>query len=126
MRRPIHIRRVKLSIQIANPTPPLPADIPGQAVLNDLSPSGIGLCVAYPMAEGQELTITLEEPQKLALHGKVVWCREHRVGSHVLSDTAYSYKLGVKFVFKSAEEEEQVRKFFQELLLPFLYGKKAA
>ena len=87
-----------------------------RVVLNDLSPRGMGLFCSRSMLVGQEVAVTLDEPRRVYLRGRIIWCQEYDTESHVLSQQSYSFRVGIKFVFQSAQEEEAVKAFCEELV----------
>src|SRR5262245_22276876 len=85
MKRPIHLKRVRAEVRLV-PNQETTAqattqDAQGEVVevrvlLNDLSPNGIGIYASAGMAPGQDIQIILDEPKRIELKGKVIWCQE--------------------------------------------------
>jgi len=121
-----HFRRVEAEIKLltvgAENSPPMPVRV----ILNDLSPKGMGLFSVQNVISGQEVLITLKEPKALTIKARVIACQEYENESHILSPKSYPYRLGVKFIFDSPEQEQQVKEFCEEIEREYLYGSKAA
>lgn len=125
--RPLHIKRVRAEIRAIsqNPGGEAPAT-EARVILNDFSAKGMGIFASQALMVGQEVAITLQEPKQVYLRGRIVWCQEYDAESHVLSANPFSYRMGIKFVFQSKQEEQAVAKFCDELFRQHLYGNKAA
>ena len=93
-------------------------------ILNDLSPGGIGIYSPESMPPGTFVTISLQEPQAFEVSGKVVWCQDGQNGNRILSDQAYPFRVGVKFVFKSEDEEKAFASLCEDLKKNHLYKPK--
>ncbi len=125
---PFHIKRVEAQIKIvtkkANPLEDIST---ARVILNDLTPSGLGIFLPHPIMAGQEISITLEDPRQIYLRARVVWCMEIDAGSHVITvQQRYSYRLGIKFLFESAQEQEAVKQFVDEVAREQAMGAGAA
>ena len=124
--RPIHIKRVRAEIKPRGSSVNQQLPITdGRVILNDISAQGMGLFSTQPQLVGQEVSITLEEPRRIFLRGRIIWCQEHDTETHVISQNAYSYRVGIKFLFESKEEEELIKQFVAELGRDVLYNKAA-
>lgn len=115
LRKPLHIQRVKAEIKITNPQSGENQVSEARAILNDISKRGMGVFSPHPLSVGQEITITIDQPRQIFLRGKVVWCQEFETSRHVLSANPFNYRLGVKFIFNSAQDEEAVAAYCEEL-----------
>lgn len=122
MRRPLHIKRVNAEIKLLSLQAEPQVTI-ARVILNDLTPKGMGLFCASPLLVGQEVAITLEEPKRIYLRGRIVWCQEYDADSHVLSQQSYSYRMGIQFIFESPEEQVAIRRFCEQLENEFLRGR---
>lgn len=125
MRQNFHLRRVRAQIKISEPMAPA-TSTHARLILNDLSPKGMGMFSEAPLMVGQIVAITIEEPRRFYVHGRIVWCQEYDANSHVLSETSFSYRVGVEFVFETKEEEKSVREYCENLVQEYVYGRKAA
>lgn len=125
-RRPIHIKRVQAELKVVGTINTTPHITQARVLLNDLSPKGLGLFAANPIMVGQQIALTIEEPKRFYIRGRVIWCQEHDADSHVLSPTPYSYRIGIEFVFESREEEQQVAAYCDEIAKNHLFTLKAA
>jgi hypothetical protein len=126
-RRPIHIKRIIATIEIATTPEPAESGQPKlhvRLVLNDLSPKGAGLFSPEPLIPGQSVFLKITDPEHLTIKAKVVWCQEYHANSHVLSNQSYSYRIGIEFVL-SPSEEQAVKIFCDEVAKNFLFSVKA-
>src|SRR5437763_562799 len=71
-RRSMHVKRVYAQIKIigALGAPPSPI-VEVRVLLNDFSPSGLGLFSSQEFFPGQQIAITLEQPQRFFVEGMV-------------------------------------------------------
>ena len=125
-KRRLHIKRVTAELRLV--TSP-PTEQPIQIVrvlLNDLTSAGVGLFSLHSLAIGQEIALTLDQPKKVYLRGKVAWCQEYDSDSHVLSAEAYSYRIGIHFVFETKVEQESVKMICEELVKTHVFVCRAA
>lgn len=110
----VHMRRVRGEIKTVGPFRARnrnkgAAEV--RIVLSDFSPVQVSFFAPTAFDVGQEISLTLEDPKRFYVKGRILFCQEHDVHSHVLSDTPFSYRIGIQFLFESAEEEKQVRAF---------------
>jgi hypothetical protein len=110
-RRPIHLKRVLAEMKVVTPPQSAPVITEVRVMLNDFSSKGLGIFSIIPVLVGQQVAITLQDPTRIYVRGRVVWCREYDADTHVLSSKAYSYRMGIQFVFDSPEEEQAVAEF---------------
>lgn len=124
-RLPVHFKRARAEVKLsglgADPTKIIEARV----LLNDITPKGIGLFTTSPMLPSQEISITVDQPKRLYVRGRIVWCMEHNANTHILSETKYAYRVGIQFIFDTEEERQALAKYVQELEAQFLYGKEA-
>ena len=117
-RRPMHIKRVHAEIKLVNPRAAqgeAAVLVDARLLLNDLSPKGMGVFSAQAMDAGQEIAITLQDPSRIYLRGKVIHCQEFDANSHVLSAKSFSYRIGIQFLFETADEQAAVKKFCEQI-----------
>lgn len=95
-----------------------------RVMLNDLSPKGVGLFSPIAIQPGQEVQLTIEEPKRFFVRGKIAWCQEYDANSHVLSRDPYSFRIGIEFEFTSAEEERQVREHCTMLIREHVFATR--
>lgn len=111
----IHIKRVRADIKLMS-TLGVPGIWEIRIVLNDLTPLRVELYSPKPIQQGEEVAITLEYPKRIYLRGVVSWCQEHCVDSHIISTVDFSYRIGIRLIFQSQEEETTVKSFYDELM----------
>ncbi len=92
-------------------------------ILNDFSIKGAGIFSSMPLVSGQQLQMTLTEPRKIVLYGKVAWCQEHNLNSHIISKELYAFRAGIEFVLKSVDESVDLQDFLDEILSQHLAQK---
>ena len=110
----LHIRRVRGEIHIVASNPPVPV-IQIRVLLHDISHTGVGLFANQKLLAGQEIDIVLEVQDGFRIRGKVVWCREHNMASHILSQHPFLHRAGIQFQFQSPEEESRLRQLCERL-----------
>lgn len=124
-RLPVHFKRARAEVKLSG----LGADptkiIETRVLLNDITPKGIGLFSTAAMLPGQEISITVDQPKRFYARGRIVWCMEHNANSHVLTESKYSYRVGIQFIFDTEEERKALETYVQELEAQYLYGKEA-
>jgi hypothetical protein len=121
-KKPMHLRRVVGQLKAANNEEAANARV----LLNDLTPKGMGLFCSKPMMVGEEVSLTLEQPKQFYVKGRVVWCQEYSVDSHVLSKVSYSYRVGIEFIFDTDEDRKTVEDYCAELMKKHVFTIKAA
>ncbi len=133
-RSPLHIHRVEAEIQLAMPANYSPP--PGEVVqeepsihtrllLNDMTQTGVGLYSPIPFLPGQEIVIRLQEPRPFFLRGRIVWCREYSLKTNILSADPFNYRVGIRFVFESLEEERMVNSYCDLVKREFIHNALA-
>lgn len=123
---PIHFRRVEATLTVTATGAETPQSFPVRVILNDLSPKGMGLFVTQALVAEQDVTIQLKDPREITVSGRVVACQEYHNEGHILTPKSYPYRMGIRFLFKTAEEEKAFQDFCNELSVNHLYGQKAA
>ncbi len=114
-RIPVQMKRIRGELRlVASPAPATVVQV--RVILNDLSPRGVGLFSQSALQAGQEIELSFEDPIALKLHGRVVWSHEHQVGSHILSQTPFTHRAGVQFLFKDAEQEATLKRLCEDLI----------
>lgn len=118
----MHIKKVKAEIRLIQTSEQPTQATEARVVLNDLNPLGMGIFSSEPLLVGQEIAITLTDPKRVYLRGRIVWCQEFDIDSHVISQNNFHYRAGIKFTFTSKEEEDAVRQYVDEMARTFLYS----
>ncbi len=111
---PFHLKRVQCDLKVGGLGAPQEL-IEARALLNDLSPVGIGIYTAQGIRPGDEATLTIAQPKPFFVKGLVVWCHELEPSKRIISVNSFPYRIGVRFLFQNDEERETVRKFCLEL-----------
>ncbi|OFZ21024.1 MAG: hypothetical protein A2X94_06745 [Bdellovibrionales bacterium GWB1_55_8] len=132
LQQQFHLRRVSVSLKL-EPAASAPPDAPAEAitllaraVLNDLSPQGIGLFVSQQLTSGEILSLTIHGHKPLEVRGRVVASQEFDNGSHILSQQHFTCRVGIQFIFDSPEKEREVKEYCQSIAGELLGGKAAA
>lgn len=130
LKRPIHLKRVRAEMRLipnkethaqAATTDEQGETIEARVLLNDLSSTGIGIYAAEPMNPGCKVVITLAEPIQIQITGCVIWCQEQPACGAVITSEAFNFRIGVKFVFGSPEEEKALQDYCAEIQKQHLY-----
>ncbi|MCM2324724.1 MAG: PilZ domain-containing protein [Oligoflexia bacterium] len=122
LRRPLHIKRVRAELKVVGHGTGQGAISEARILLNDLSPTGVGIFSNAAILVGQEIAITLQDPKRVYLRGRVVWCQEYDLHRHVISSSPFSYRMGIHFLFRNQEEEDAVKAFCNEVLREHLFS----
>ncbi|MCM2277219.1 MAG: PilZ domain-containing protein [Oligoflexia bacterium] len=122
LRRPLHIKRVGAELKVLGQGPRQGAVAEARVILNDISHGGMGVFSSVPIVVGQEIAITLQEPRRVYLRGRVVWCQEYDTESPIISKNPFSYRMGVVFQFRDRQEEQAVKAFCEEIFREHLYS----
>jgi hypothetical protein len=116
MRLPFHIKRVNASVALSGPDAASSTSVEVRVILNDFTPKGMGLFSPNKFAAGDEVTVTLDNPKKIQLKGRIIWCQEYEARGKVLTEQTFSYRVGVQFFFASEEEEKSLKAYCDDLL----------
>ena len=116
IRNSLHLQRVSAEIRIAPRLGERAEVFTARLILNDFSPKGVGFFTRSPVGVGSDLALTLEHPKRIYLKAHVVWCQEVESTHAVISDQHHRYRVGVKFLFQSEEEEKAIQEFCDEVL----------
>jgi hypothetical protein len=113
-KRKFHIRRTHAQLKIVSSleAPPI-EDV--RIVLNDISPKSMNLFCSHPVALGQVAAITIEEPTRIYVRGRIVGCQELDYDTHVITDQPYTYRVCVLFLFDSEEEQKAFKIYCDQL-----------
>lgn len=125
MRRPIHVKRALAELRVVRADGGNPIVQEVRMVLNDLTPIGIGLFTNRSMPQDLEVVFVLLEPARFEVRGRIAWCQPANMGSHVLSQNAFDYRVGVRFCPENKAEEEKIKAFCADLAKNMLYRKAA-
>lgn len=121
----LHLKRVVGELRIpAAALGEKPQVIAARVVLNDLSVNGVALFSPVMLAPGQPVQLTVDQPRKFFVAGQVAWSQEITHDTHIISPNPFRYRVGVEFRFSSATEEEEVKKFVEEILNQHLVTRK--
>jgi Tfp pilus assembly protein PilZ len=96
-----------------------------RVMLNDLSVKGVSAFSPEQLQIGQPVQLTIDQPRKFFVRGRVVWSQAVGQESHIISTTPFSYRIGIEFQLTSPEEEAEVRRFVEELARDFLMPQAA-
>lgn len=130
-RKPFRLRRVRAEVRLIPPEKTIAQAESESAIgelrearviLNDLSPGGIGIYAPGPMYPGDKIRITLTEPRKIAVEGRVIWCQNQGFGNHVISEQSFNYRVGVQFIFDTEESRQAFVQFCEDLRQNYLYA----
>lgn len=84
-------------------------------LLNDLSPTGVGLFLESKVEIGGLVTLVLEQPRHMFLKGEVLWCNLYTLHNSVISTDAFLYRAGVRFSFTTPKEAEEFKNYCDSL-----------
>lgn len=112
---PFHIKRVAATLELQKPGTEV-LKVEAQVLLNDFSPTGMGLFTGHHFNTDDEIIVRLESPKKIEVKGRIAWCEEYSMAGKVLKAQACPFRAGVQFKFATPEEEQAIKDFCDELL----------
>lgn len=121
----LRIPQVKASIKVTH-SPDGPQVLEGGLSLIDFAPEGLTLFIEAPIAVGEEVSVTLEQPKQFYARGKVVSCANYLRNSKVLCESRRSYRVSIRFEFESDVEREEIKRFCDYLYSDILNVEHAA
>ncbi len=89
--------------------------IPARVVLNDMQPTEMALFATEPFEEGSVINLTIEEPRRFFITGRVVSCFSNEANTRILTQQAYHYRIRLRFLFNSMEEVVAVKEYCEYL-----------
>jgi hypothetical protein len=113
MSRPLHIRRVDIGIKIPSPEGERASVV--RMLLSDISPKGLCLYTSVALTPGQEISLSMVEPQPFELKAQVAWCQAQPSAHHILSANPFLYRAGVVLEFSSPEQMQAFASFCQKM-----------
>ena len=100
--------------------------VSARVILNEFTAGGMAIFSSEPITPGQELHVTLDEPKRFFCKARVNFCQEIFNDSKILSAETYNYRVALRFVFDTPEEEAAVREYYEELLREYIAPNPAA
>lgn len=126
---PLHVNRVNARLDL-NQSEAFPdANSPSQdvrVVLNDLTPKGVGIFCTAALTIGQEISLVIPSPLEITIQGKIIWCQEYSMNSHVLSAQSFSFRAGIEFVLKTEDEKLALENLCSEVSQDYVLLKDPA
>lgn len=116
----MRLRRTHAQVKILMPPASVVTD--ARLLLNEISPNGLSLFCAAPVNVGVEVAITMEDPTRVYVRGRVVSCLEYESSQHVMSTQTYHYRVGVMFLFDTPAERSEFKRYVDSLSQNFLNG----
>src|SRR4051812_41092771 len=86
-----------------------------RVILNDFSPTSIGLFSERGLDLGQEVALTLSEPTRVYLKARVTKCADMNTESHVIREKSFGVRLVLTFIFESDEERKAIERYSREI-----------
>lgn len=121
-RLPVHIKRARAELKSVTSLGAAPIVAEARVVLNDMSIKGVGLFAPVELVPGTVVAITISEPTQFFIKGRVVWCQEHDATSHVLSKNAFSFRVGIEFLYENPSEQQAVKQYLEVLARDYLFS----
>ena len=112
-RLPVHIKRASATLKLLGPNYLNHPTIEARVLLNDLSVRGLGLFTTRMLTPGLEIQIVFEEPKPFTISGKIVWCHEHHLNSHVLTPVPFLFRAGLLFSYENSAQADEVRQLYE-------------
>ena len=90
----------------------------GRVFLSDLNAAGVACFVHSDIPKGAVVSIVIEQPKHLYVRGEVTWCTPYTLDTKVLSIDRFEYRVGIKFVFETPQEAEEIKNYINEIYDP--------
>lgn|GEM_PF-7046378 len=94
--------------------------LPARVILNEFSLAGVGAYTTQRLKMGQEIALTIDEPRRFYITGRVLICNEVRTDSKLIQQQSFSWRVGIEFLYKSEAERAEVSKYCEELTKTWL------
>jgi hypothetical protein len=91
------------------------AILPGRVILNEFSDAGVGVYTTERLRMGQEVALTIDEPRRFYITGRIVFCVEVRSDSKIMQQIHFPWRVGVEFIYRSDAERSEVAAYCDEL-----------
>ncbi len=96
------------------------AILPARVILNEFSLAGVGAYTTGRIKMGQEIALTIDEPRRFYITGRVLFCNEVRVDSKLIQQNVFPWRVGIEFIYKTDAERAEVSKYCEELTKTWL------
>jgi hypothetical protein len=90
----------------------------GRVFLSDLNTAGVACFVNSELPKGAVISVVIEQPKHLYLRGEVAWCTPYTLDTKVLSIDRFDYRIGIKFIFETPQEAEEIKNYINEIYDP--------
>ena len=84
-------------------------------MLNDFTPISVDLFTNVKFPYHEEVSLTMEAPTRFFQKAKVVRCEQMIPNTKIVSETAFKYRMTIKFIFDSSDQEKAVLSFVNEI-----------
>ena len=91
------------------------AILPARVILNEFSDAGVGVYTTERLRMGQEVALTIDDPRRFYITGKVLYCNDVRSDSKIMQQVNFPWRAGVEFIYKSDAERSEVAAYCEEL-----------
>ncbi|MBI2712387.1 MAG: PilZ domain-containing protein [Bdellovibrio sp.] len=119
-RTSIHYKRINATVEASLKDGAEKSILEARVVLNDFSPKGVSFFSPNLLPQGLPVTLTTAAPMAIKLHGKVVYCQEANVTSHVIAAIHFGYRVGMEFFPENDQEREALTRYCLDLKHTFL------
>jgi hypothetical protein len=119
-RNPLHFKRTEGEIRLSQNFDDDLVVINCRVILNDLSPERIFVFSEKPIAVGQAVSLTIQDPKRLFFIGRVVSCKSLPVHRGIVSSHKYEYRIAIRFEFANAKEKHAMQVTYFDLLKNYL------
>lgn len=121
----LHLRRVRGEIKTVGDLSS-PVQTEARVILSDIFPDEMAFFVDQSFDHGQILALTMDDPKRFYVRGKVTKCEKHDVNTHIIQENTFSYRISIEFVFENEEERAEVRKFCEQIMSEFTFSSPKA
>ncbi len=102
------------------------AALEARLLLNDFSQEGASLFIASRIEVGNHARLVIQEPLPIEISGRITWLQEGERSRHVLSSSAFIYRVGFEFCPPEGELAERITRFCQLVQAAYPGARKAS
>jgi hypothetical protein len=124
-RMAVHFKRISATVEAVMEEGRAPSTIEARVILNDFSNKGVSFFSPTLLPQGLPITLTTHAPFGIVLHGKIAYCQEANISSHVISNVQFIYRIGIEFTPANDVEKDLITQYCKDIHKSFLITKAA-
>lgn len=111
----LHMKRTGAEILVQRNAMEQGVVVKARVVLNDLTAAGVHTFSAQQIVVGSSVALTMEEPKRFYVRGKVISCQTVMLDQRVITQQTYPYRIAIEFTFQSDKERAEVQRYYEEI-----------